>query len=61
MSGLILIIIGVVVGGWAAKANTVIESQRPLILQGSFGGLIQLICQLGGIGLIVYGVINLFS
>ena len=61
MSSILLIIIGIVVGGWAAKANTVIESQRPIILQGPVGGLIQLVCQLGGLGLLIYGVFRLFS
>ena len=50
MSAILLIIIGIIVGGWAAKANTVIESQRPIILQGPLGGLIQLVCQFGGLG-----------
>ena len=57
----LLIIIGVVVGGWAAKGYTVVESQRPIIFQGSLGGLIQIICQIGGLGLLIYGVIRLLS
>ena len=61
MTSILLIIVGIVIGGWAAKANTVPESQRPIILQGSVGGLIQLVCQLGGLGLLIYGVIRLFS
>ena len=61
MTSIFLIIIGIVVGGWAAKANTVPESQRPIILQGPVGGLIQIVCQLGGLGLLIYGVIRLFS
>lgn len=61
MSSILLIIIGIVIGGWAAKANTVPESQRPIILQGPLGGLIQLVCQIGGLGLLIYGVVTLFS
>jgi hypothetical protein len=61
MSAILLILTGIVVGGWAAKANTVIESQRPIILQGPLGGLIQFVCQFGGLGLLIYGVIKLFS
>ena len=61
MSAVLLIIIGIVVGGWAAKANTVIESQRPIILQGPIGGLIQIFCQVGGLALLIYGVVKLFS
>lgn len=61
MSAILLIIIGIVVGGWAAKANTVFEPQRPAIFQGSLGGLIQFICQFGGLGLLIYGIVILFS
>lgn len=58
---ILLIIIGIVVGGWAAKANMLIESQRPIILQGPLGGIIQFVCQFGGLGLLIYGTIRLFS
>lgn len=61
MSAILLIIIGIVVGGWAAKANTIVEPQRPVIFQGPIGGLIQFICQFGGLGLLIYGVVKLFS
>ncbi|NOS87046.1 MAG: hypothetical protein HOP34_00650 [Methylococcaceae bacterium] len=61
MGAILLIIIGVVVGGWAAKANQTIESQRPVILQGPLGGLIQFVCQFGGLGLVIYGLVLLFS
>lgn len=61
MSAILLIITGIVVGGWAAKANTVPESQRPIVLQGSLGGMIQVICQIGGLGLLIYGVVKLFT
>lgn len=57
---IIMIIAGVVIGGWAAKANTVPESQRPIVLQGPVGGMIQIVCQLGGLGLLIYGVVSLF-
>ena len=60
MISIVLIVIGVVVGGWAAKANTVIESQRPIILQGPLGGIIQLVCQVGGLGLVIYGLVRFF-
>ena len=57
---IIMIIAGVIIGGWAAKANTVPESQRPIVLQGPVGGMIQIVCQLGGLGLLIYGVVSLF-
>ncbi len=60
MEAIILIIVGIVVGGWAAKANNVPESQRPIIFQGPIGGIIQFVCQFGGFGLQIYGVILLF-
>jgi len=61
MGPILLIVIGVVVGGWAAKANMLPEAQRPVILQGPLGGIIQLVCQIGGLGLLIYGVVKLFS
>ena len=61
MSAILLIIIGTIVGGWAAKANTVIESQRPIILTGPIGAIIQFVCQFGGLGLVIYGVVKLLS
>ena len=57
----LLIIIGIVERGWAAKANTIPEFKRSIILQGSLGGQIQLVCQLGGLGLLIYGVVKLLS
>jgi hypothetical protein len=60
MISILLIIIGIVIGGWAAKARTLPEAQRPTILQGALGGLIQFICQFGGLGLLIYGVVTLF-
>ena len=61
MTSILMIIIGIVMGGWAARANSVPESQRPIILQGPVGGLIKLVSQVGGLGLLIFGVIRLFS
>lgn len=61
MSAILLIIVGTVIGGWAAKNGNVIESQRAIILTGPIGGIIQFVCQFGGIGLVIYGVVKLLS
>jgi hypothetical protein len=61
MSAILLIIIGAVIGGWAAKNGKVIESQRAIILTGSIGAIIQFVCQVGGLGLVIYGVVKLLS
>jgi len=60
MNAFLLIVIGIVVGGWAAHAGTLVEQQRPAVLQGPLGSLIQFICQFGGLGLLIYGIVKLF-
>lgn len=61
MSAILLILAGIVIGGWAAKANTMPAAQRPAVLQGSFGAIVQFVCQFGGLGLLIWGVVKLFS
>ena len=61
MSSILLIIIGIVISSWATRASRVIESQRAIIFTGTLGGLIQIICQIGGVGLVIYGFANLFK
>lgn len=58
---IILIVSGIALGGWAAKALSVPEAQRPIVFQGPVGGMIQIVCQLGGLALVIYGLVHLFS
>ncbi len=57
----IYIIVGVLVGGWAASARNLPESQQPQIFYGPIGSLIQFVCQFGGLGLVIYGLVKLFT
>lgn len=62
MGGIILIIVGIVLGSWAVKHGALqIESQKAVIFQGPLGGVFQLVCMFGGLGLQIYGVILLLS
>jgi len=59
--GVLMIVIGIALGGWGAKAGRTSEFLRPVIFTGPIGGTLMLAAQLGGLALLVGGVIALFS
>lgn len=59
--GILLIVAGVILGTLAARTHRTIETQRPVVFQGAIGGLILIAITLGGPGLIVFGLIIMFS
>ncbi len=57
----LMIIVGIMLGGWGAKAARTPEFLRAGIFTGPIGGLLMLIAQFGGLALLIGGVIKLFS
>ncbi len=57
----IMILIGLFVGGWAAKGAGYPEGQKPVVLTGPIGGIIQFICIFGGAVLVIWGTYLLIA
>jgi hypothetical protein len=58
---IVLIVLGIVIGGWGAKAARTIESQRPVIFTGPVGTLLMPVAQFGGAALLIWGLVSLFT
>jgi hypothetical protein len=56
-----MILIGLFVGGWAAKGAGYPEGQKPVVLTGPIGGIIQFICIFGGAVLVIWGTYLLIA
>lgn len=61
MTGVLLIIAGIVIGGHGARAVLTVPPQRPTMFQGSFGTLLMYAFQWSGLVMLIYGVVLLFS
>ena len=59
--GILLVIVGIVLGGWALPQYGKPEYQRAVMLQGGLGNLIHLVCTIGSAALVIGGLIALFS
>ena len=59
--GVLLIIVGLMLAVFGARIFRSPDSTKPIVFTGSIGGLTVLMIQLGGWGLIVYGLMRLFS
>jgi hypothetical protein len=58
---IIMILVGVFFGGWAARGAGAPEGQKPVILTGPIGGIIQFVCIAGGAALVIWGTYGLFA
>ncbi len=58
---IVLLILGFAVAAVGANIFRTHAAQRAIIFHGSFGGLLIFAIQLTGWGLVLYGLVNLFS
>ncbi len=57
----VMLVLGFIIAVFGANTFRTPEPLRAAIFQGSFGGLVIFIIQLTGWGLMIYGLIKLFS